>query len=63
MQEVPIKQVAQGTPPSAHAAALSGGFNRLHQLLHGFFTKSQVKSSQNHLRHELFIDLIEPQVL
>ena len=36
-------------PPSAHAAAFPGGFNRLHQLLHGFFTKSQVKSSQNHL--------------
>ena len=25
--------------PSAHAAAFSGGFNRLQQLLHGFFTK------------------------
>ena len=49
MQEVPVKQAAQGTPPSAHAAAFPGGFNRLHQLLHGFFTKSQVKSSQNHL--------------
>ena len=24
---------------SAHAAAFPGGFNRLHQLLHGFFTK------------------------
>ena len=36
-------------PPSVHAAAFQGGFNRLHQLLHGFFTKSQVKSSQNHL--------------
>ena len=49
VQEVPVKQVAQGTPPSAHAAACLGGFNRLHQLLHGFFTQSQVKSSQNHL--------------
>ena len=49
VQEVPVKQVAQGTPPSAHAAAFPGGFNRLHQLLHGFFTKSQVKSFQNHL--------------
>ena len=29
--------------PSAHAAALQGGFNRLHQLLHGFL------SFQNHL--------------
>ena len=36
-------------PPSAHAAAFQGGFNRLHQLLHGFFTKSHVKSFQNHL--------------
>ena len=44
-----IGQMAQGTPPSAHAAAFQGGFNRLHQLLHGFFTKSQVKSFQNHL--------------
>ena len=49
VQEVPVKQVAQGTPPSAHAAAFQGGFNRLHQLLHGLFTKSQVKSFQNHL--------------
>ena len=49
MQEVPVGPMAQGTPPSAHAAAFPGGFNRLHQLLHGFFTKSQVKSSQNHL--------------
>ena len=36
--------MAQGTPPSAHAAAFPGGFNRLHQLLHGFFTKFEVKS-------------------
>ena len=49
VQEVPVKQVAQGTPPSAHAAAFPGGFSRLHQLLHGFFTNSQVRSSQNHL--------------
>ena len=49
VQEVPVGQMAQGTPPSAHAAAFQGGFNRLHQLLHGFFTKSQVKSFQNHL--------------
>ena len=49
VQEVPVGQLAQRTPPSAHAAAFQGGFNRLHQLLHGFFTKSQVKSSQNHL--------------
>ena len=39
VQEVPVGQMAQGTPPSAHAAAFPGGFNRLHQLLHGFFTK------------------------
>ena len=63
MQEVPVKQVAQGTPPSAHAAAFPGGFSRLHQLLHGFFTKSQVKSFKIIFRHELFIVLIEPQVL
>ena len=50
------------TPP-AHAAAFQGGFNRLHQLLHGFFTKSQVKSFQIIFRHELFIVIIEPQVL
>ena len=49
VQEVPVGPMAQGTPPSAHAAAFQGGFNRLHQLLHGFFTKSQVKSFQNHL--------------
>ena len=49
VQEVPVGQMAQGTPPSAHAAAFQGGFNRLHQLLHGFFTKSQVTSFQNHL--------------
>ena len=49
VQGVPVGQMAQGTPPSAHAAAFQGGFNRLHQLLHGFFTKSQVKSFQNHL--------------
>ena len=48
VQEVPVGQMAQGTP-SAHAAAFQIGFNRLHQLLHGFFTKSQVKSFQNHL--------------
>ena len=48
VQKVPGGQMAQGTP-SAHAAAFPGGFNRLHQLLHGFFTKSQVKSCQNHL--------------
>ena len=35
VQEVPLGQMAQGTP-SAHAAAFPGGFNRLHQLLHGF---------------------------
>ena len=45
---VPVGQMAQGTP-SAHAAAFPGGFNRLHQLLPGFYTKSQVKSFQNHL--------------
>ena len=49
VQEVPVGPMAQGTPPSAHAAAFQGGFNRLHQLLHGFLTKSQVKSFQNHL--------------
>ena len=49
VQEVPVKQVAQGTPPSAHAAAFPGGLSWLHQLLHGSFTKSQVKSFQNHL--------------
>ena len=48
VQEVPVGQMAQGTS-SAHAAAFPGGFNRLHQLLHGFFTKSQVKPFQNHL--------------
>ena len=63
VQGVPVGQVAQGTPPSAHAAAFQGGFNRLHQLLHGFFTKSQVKSFKIIFRHELFIVLIEPQVL
>ena len=46
VQGVPVGQMAQGTPPSAHAAAFQGGFNRLDQLLHGFFTKSQVKSFQ-----------------
>ena len=35
VQEVPVGQMAQGTP-SAHAAAFPAGFNRLHQLLHGF---------------------------
>ena len=49
MQEVAVGHMAQGTPPSAHAAAFQGGFKRLHQLLHGLFTKSQVKSFQNHL--------------
>ena len=49
VQGVPVGPMAQGTPPSAHAAAFQGGFSRLHQLLHGFFTKSQVKSFQNHL--------------
>ena len=39
VQEVPVGQMAQGTPPSAHVAAFPGGFNQLHQLLHGFFTK------------------------
>ena len=36
VQEAPVGQMAQGTP-SAHAAAFPGSFNRLHQLLHGFF--------------------------
>ena len=36
-------------------AAFQGGFNRLHQLLHGFFFKII-------FRHELFI-IVEPQVL
>ena len=43
--------MAQGTPPSAHAAAFQGGLNRLHRLFKIIF------------RHELFIVLIEPQVL
>ena len=38
VQEVPVGQMAQGTP-SAHAAAFPGGFNRLHQLVHGFFNR------------------------
>ena len=33
VQEVAVGQMAQGTPPSAHAAAFQGGFKRLHQLL------------------------------
>ena len=55
VQEVPVKQAAQGTPPSAHAAAFPGGFNRLHQLLHGFFTKSVFSKSSSVMSSLLFL--------
>ena len=35
--EVLVGQMAQGTPPSSARRGLPGGFNRLYQLLHGFF--------------------------
>ena len=44
-------------PPSVHAVAFPGGFNRLHQLLHGFLPSLKII-----FRHELFIVVIEPQL-
>ena len=49
VQEVPVKQVAQGTPPQRTprpSQVASTGFINLSMA---FFTKSQVKSSQHHL--------------
>ena len=64
MQEVPVGPMAQGTRPSAHAAAFQGGFNRLHQLIHGFFyqVSSEVFSKSSSVMRP-FVVIIEPQVL
>ena len=57
VQEVPVGPMAQGTPPSAHAAAFQVAST-------GFINFSMAfLPSLNIFRHELFIVIVEPQVL
>ena len=62
VQEVPVGPMAQGTPPSAHAAAFQGGFNRLHQLPHGFFyqVSSEVFSKSSSVMSSLYCSYRAP---
>ena len=56
VQEVPVGPMAQGTPPSAHAAAFQGGFNGLHQLLHLFYqVSSEVFSKSSSVMSSLLL--------